>query len=546
MVAPLALAPLILGAGYGAKMLSDKVKEQRTQDAIDKRLQMILGAAGMPTQQGQPQAPTPVTGAMQPTQAPSVAEPQPQAQPTEQPTAPQPEQPTGPMRPGEVTDMPILPTQQLNDPQARMYLKGMSMNAATGNLNVQFGRDEAQLDAEWFNGFMRTRQQLSKDNPNTTPLERDYNAMVRQIQRSGRLPSTQVISLLDPERRDQLSEQIYWKSVWQLTNSEEIKRQITALAAKDNVSISPQSLGPIIMHYALRSVANDMGGYMPEDVRKRLINLEGPPIDPATAQKAFELFGIVDPRNINQQQAKMARQAADQDKATQAQAMAAAAAIGTELAQQQIFAGDTGAGPISREVTRRGAVGQVDLALADQRPVSRETAEALQVPVGTTMGELRGQGLVEVPEWVQKNRADVWSSIDQIQKLKDYAQQLITADPNFWSILKQSFELKTGRFTGKNTDARVYESLRQGLLAVMARNAAGERGVLTNQDIDRARRLTAGDWSSADEMSAKLDALMELFQSRLTNAEKAALPKQPTKKATMRWNPDTNKLEKIE
>jgi len=550
-----AIAAMILGGGLAAKEITGRAREKRElsselsvmeaenrykamEDArVDDRLGMIFNRLMIGGGQQQP-----TTGAQQPTTAPSVEAPQGEAAPT--PDA-MPELPAH-ARPGEISDVPILPTKQLlTDSQANMFAKGMSINAATGNVNIQVGRDTAALNAEWFNIFQRTRSQLKEANPNTLPIALDEQAIESVVASTKRLPSQQVIALLNPERRMELSEATYRKAVRKLYESDEVRKAVAGAAQKGGLKLSHQAIKAATLHYALRAVSVDMGGYMPEEEHNRIVNMEGPPVSATTAQKAFQLFGISDPRDITQQQAIQASEAANKEKGAVAGMVRQAQTLGAEAAAQQIFEEEQGTGPISREVSRKERVGEVDLALADRRPVSSQLAESLQVPAGTTMGEVKKMGLIEVPPWVQKNRASVWDAIDQLENLKGMATKLITAKPQFFSILKQAYDLKTGRFTGKDVDARVYESMRQGLLSVMARNVASERGVLNEGDIKRAERITVGDFSSADEMQQKLGSMLELLNKRLGNAEKAALPRKTKNKATKRYNRKTGKFEVI-
>jgi len=536
------IAPLILGAGFGAKMLDKKLSDDRENAAKGERVQAIIAGLQGGQPQPQPAAPASIHGAMQPTATPQIETPS--AEPPLVGAGPQPE-----MRPGELTEVPILPTSQILSPgNAPFYPKGVSYDE-DGNINVQMARDTGQLDAQWFQQFQNNLKTISKEKPGITPLEADFEAMARTVNLSKRMPSTQALQMLDPTRREQLSEQIYWSGVLQLKNSPDIRRAITLMAREGGVKMTDQALSSAVQHYALRAVTNEMGGYMPEEVRGVLINLEGPPISAELAKKAYQMFGIVDPREITQQQAQQVNQALKQEKLTMTEEEATAQALGAESAADIIEAQATGSGgsdPTSRAARRKEELGKVDLSLTDRRPISRELAQALQVPVGTTMGEVKEKGLIQVPLWVQKNRSDVWDALDQLEELHSLAQGIITADPNFFSLVAQAARLKAGRFTGTDVNSRVYTRISDGLLSVMARNIASERGVLNEGDIVRAKKLKSGDFSSAEEMEAVFASMKKLMTGRLANAEKAVLPQRvKEKKATKRWNPKTKKLEVI-
>jgi hypothetical protein len=255
MPVPLSLiVPLLLGAGYGATELSKKVASERLNERNAEVFKQLQGGGTAPA--AAPEVPQ-IAGATQPTAAPQV----------ETPSAESPDAYAGEaepeMRPGEMTDLPILPTSQLLSPStAPMYPKGITHNTATGALSVQYARDTQRLDAAWMQHFQNNRQKYT----DLAPLEADWKSMSETMQRTGRLPSPQVLQMLDPTRREQLSEQTYWSAVNGMANSPEIQRAFTFMAREEGMPTDEKSINDMVFQYALRAVTTDMGGYAPESV----------------------------------------------------------------------------------------------------------------------------------------------------------------------------------------------------------------------------------------------------------------------------------------
>ncbi|MDD1776245.1 MAG: hypothetical protein LUP94_02700, partial [Candidatus Methanomethylicus sp.] len=90
--------------------------------------------------------------------------------------------------------------------------------------------------------------------------------------------------------------------------------------------------------------------------------------------------------------------------------------------------------------------------------------------------------------------------------------------------------------SGSNPTAKAYIDMREGLLGNLSRSIAAERGVLTNQDIDRISRLIAriganplssDNKEEADKKWAEIDKIMRNAESRLDQKKGMSTGKMP-------------------
>ena len=129
------------------------------------------------------------------------------------------------------------------------------------------------------------------------------------------------------------------------------------------------------------------------------------------------------------------------------------------------------------------------------------------VPYGTTKGQ--AVGLQPTSQKVKDtinnlNKADVIAN--QIEKAVD---KLELGD-NPASAAIRAAQLYIEARSKSNVNAVAYESLKEGLLAQLAR-ATGEVGVLTDQDIQRARSLLPSFNDTKETAKAKISQLRSFF-----------------------------------
>lgn len=115
-------------------------------------------------------------------------------------------------------------------------------------------------------------------------------------------------------------------------------------------------------------------------------------------------------------------------------------------------------------------------------------------PLGVSLNELKEQGFTVIPK-ITKQQEDklkaVKATLDKLTKLAD---PVFTSKPGVFSRIFDDVFKAIGRFTQNDVDIVLFESFSQGTIASLVR-AAGERGNLSNKDIDRGINLIpkAGD-----------------------------------------------------
>jgi hypothetical protein len=143
------------------------------------------------------------------------------------------------------------------------------------------------------------------------------------------------------------------------------------------------------------------------------------------------------------------------------------------------------------------------------RPVDSPSAPGVKVSGAAAVGEERERG--KIPTQVEKKTAELertYSLIDQIDTL---SKPLITAK-NWQEVLPQYVKLKVGSFTNANQVAALYESTLNEFLGQLAREVSQERGVLTNQDVDRIKAGMPSFGNTAGVRSGKITILKNIIR----------------------------------
>ena len=139
--------------------------------------------------------------------------------------------------------------------------------------------------------------------------------------------------------------------------------------------------------------------------------------------------------------------------------------------------------------------------------LSVSEALALGVPFGTTESQAKG---ITPTSQQQKNTVLTLSKSDVIIKqIKDAIDKVNLADTAIGAKFK-GLALNAQALAKTNVNAVAYKSLSQGLLAQLAR-ATGEVGVLTDQDIARAKSLIPTFYDTKETATAKLEQLQSFF-----------------------------------
>lgn len=145
-----------------------------------------------------------------------------------------------------------------------------------------------------------------------------------------------------------------------------------------------------------------------------------------------------------------------------------------------------------------------------------------------------------VPKKVRDTLAELSTGRAALNRIKGFSVKLNTAD---WKgRLLQGGRLTAAGISQKNPEVSAFNAVRRGLLAALSR-ATGERGVLTNQDVERAKQLLPTVFDSEEVASRKLlesDAFFDEKEQMLRGAyfstagaaPPATTPPPPTVKTT--------------
>ena len=169
------------------------------------------------------------------------------------------------------------------------------------------------------------------------------------------------------------------------------------------------------------------------------------------------------------------------------------------------------------EFEQRERLAQGDVKL--QGPLGFKGASELIHP--TTMAapapEMTGQqamaaGYVHADPKAREQLAALNQTDVILGELAQKAKSLITAQ-NPGEAMSQYVRLRAEAMSGQGTDARAYEHSRSAFLGVIARTMGGERGTLTDRDIQRIEQMLPGFFDTAAVRDAKLTQLATILNT---------------------------------
>jgi len=164
------------------------------------------------------------------------------------------------------------------------------------------------------------------------------------------------------------------------------------------------------------------------------------------------------------------------------------------------------------------------------KPLSVADARALQVPVGTTLRDVRGKGMVPQTTAQQATAESVKSVNVILDRLDVLADKAFRADGMLGRLLRAP-RTNLGIMLQTDEDAVLYQSLTMGTLAPMIR-ALGEKGTLANEDVARAIELMPKLTPVPDTRSVALGKLRQLRNMFREIAKRPGAGSAPAEKAT--------------
>ena len=103
------------------------------------------------------------------------------------------------------------------------------------------------------------------------------------------------------------------------------------------------------------------------------------------------------------------------------------------------------------------------------------------------------------------------SAQNQLDVIENLADRIITAQSAL-GLPGQAIKVKFGALTRSNPDARLFKDEIDAFLSMLTRSA-GEKGVLTTQDVDRIKRALPTELDTVEIADRKMQTLRTLFES---------------------------------
>jgi hypothetical protein len=520
-----AIAGLLIGGGLAARELSNRAEAKRARDfAVEttpEQLKAMLIAQAEARQAIAAMQEQPATGAQKATAAPKApSAEEPVAEQTPPPPPPTLEE-SG-LAPGEVTELPVLPMRDLAA-AAPYGIEGWSVTSE-GKVNYQIRKDTSAMGAQFNQMFENSRQRLQQTNPEMPPLELDSRALSDAIRRSGMLPPQQVLNMLNPEHREKLSEQVYWSAMNRLANDPAIRRSLSLMARQDGTELTPQALDAAVIHYAMRAVANDMGGFIPEDVREQIFNLEGPPISAERMQMGFELFGVTQPNEITQPMlakinSELKKRSLDQKYDERYVTEMASEEAAATIAERET--GVRGTGPTQREVQKRAT-------LAETAPIDPKLRAELGVPKDMkTYLDVIKSGKRLMTKQDQDNVDRIESIVLVMGQLEKNAKMIFTSGADHVSRFKHGVFLKAETLQGTNIGIAVqnYQDQRETVVRLLLELVGESGGRFTDKDMSQIQKAIPGIEGLVGDMLQFLPESKEVATNKFLNMSDLLLRK---------------------
>lgn len=146
-----------------------------------------------------------------------------------------------------------------------------------------------------------------------------------------------------------------------------------------------------------------------------------------------------------------------------------------------------------------------------------------QVPIAQNLATQLGIPFVssEDAKAIKTQAKDVSSAISLLNTIRNLARKVITAK-NVVERIQQGITLKLEQLKGENPDVVSFFDAIEAFSSLLTR-AAGEKGVLTNLDINRIKKALPKSTQTVQAMENNLLTLQDLFESNLDGAIRAYL-----------------------
>ena len=193
-------------------------------------------------------------------------------------------------------------------------------------------------------------------------------------------------------------------------------------------------------------------------------------------------------------------------------ARAGAVATAQEPSQARVAAA-TGreAATRAQEFAQKKPVGAKDRAGYVDITALQQTGDVVQPPAGITQGDLDKSGRYAFIEDKQKEALrGLRRSEGLLGSVLGFADRSITATTGEAAI-RQVVDFKTNEYLARNPVAKTFVETRDAFLGSIARDLGGERGVLTDRDIERVRKAIPGPWDTVATKDLKKALIADLI-----------------------------------
>lgn len=136
---------------------------------------------------------------------------------------------------------------------------------------------------------------------------------------------------------------------------------------------------------------------------------------------------------------------------------------------------------------------------------------ANQLPLAQAYSAQSGIPLLSKEDATRLKEANgVFNSADAlVSTLESTAQKVITSSSTLGAAADWA-KIKWGSLTRSNPDAQIFEQTRDAFLAQLSR-ATGEKGVLTDQDVQRIKNAVPTSYETMDTAAAKIAQLRQVY-----------------------------------
>jgi hypothetical protein len=391
-------------------------------------------------------------------------------------------------------------------------------------------KDPQALAAEQFMMFNNSKKFIQRENPNLSLIELEDRAMEDMIRRSRSLPSQRMLNMLAPERREQVSESIYWGAVNQIVNDPDVQREIGLMARRDGLDMSLDGVDAALIHYALRTVTNDMGGYTPNDeVRDRVMGLEGAPISDDLMSIANQMFGVKYPNEVTPAMRELAAAELKKNRLDERYQTKYLERLAAEAAESVIRGADLG----KKTATATEHEIETTKTKAREKPIDPKIRAEAGVPKQfETYLDLLEAGYRLLTPQDQKAYDSIRDVMEVVKTLEDLAGDIFTSEDDYYSRTKHGIYLKQQQAWGTDLGVKVtrYQAARQTMTRLLLQLMGEQGGRFTDTDQKQIMKSVA-------EIDGLIGGMIQIFPE----GKKVAMGKMATLQSLL-----ANKLSFIE